>query len=148
MKFIKAGYVAVLVVVGVTFYLAMQTTIPEWSPAVAALLFLWPVERHLRRQVSKALITGDKLRWESGFLSKTTRTISLAKVQDVSVHQTLGQRMTDTGDLSIETAGEASRLTVRSIDSPQAVADQIHNAAETAARQSPPPPGAGPKQGV
>ncbi len=136
-KFIKAGYLVVLLVVGVACYFAFVSppVIPEWVPAVAALLFLWPIERHLRRQVSKMSISGDKLRWESGFLSKTTRTISLAKVQDVSVHQTLGQRMTGTGDLSIETAGEASRLTVHSIDRPQAVADEIHTASEAAARQ-------------
>jgi uncharacterized membrane protein YdbT with pleckstrin-like domain len=88
----------------------------------------------LRRQVSKLIITGDKLRYETGFLSKTTRTISLAKVQDVSVRQTLGQRMTNTGDLSIETAGETSRLTVRHIDRPQAIADQLHEASVAAAR--------------
>jgi uncharacterized membrane protein YdbT with pleckstrin-like domain len=137
MKFIKTGYIAVLIVVGVASYFAFISpqVLPVWVPAVAALLWLWPIERHMRRQVSKLAIAGDKLRWESGFLSKTTRTISLAKVQDVSVHQTLGQRMTGTGDLSIETAGEASRLTVRSIDRPQSVADEIHTASEAAARQ-------------
>ena len=147
LKFIKTGYAAVLVVVGAAFYFASQGLIPEWSPAVAALLFLWPIERNLRRQVSKLNISGDKLRWESGFLSKTTRTISLAKVQDVSVRQSLGQRITGTGDLSIETAGEASRLTIRSIDRPQHVADQIHDASEAAARQIAPLGGPAPAAG-
>ena len=106
-----------------------------WAPAVVALLLLWPITSISAAQSTKLIISGDKLRYESGFLSKTTRTISLAKVQDVSVHQTLGQRMTGTGDLSIETAGESSRLTVRNIDRPQAVADQIHEASEAAGRQ-------------
>ncbi len=70
-------------------------------------------------------ITGDKLRYDLGLLSKTTRNIQLSKVQDVRVDQSLGQRMLGVGDISIETSGEASRLTLRNIDDPHAVADEI-----------------------
>ena len=147
LKFIKTGYVAILLVAAAAGGFAMQGMAPEWLPAVAALLLLWPAQRQIRRQGTRLIISGDKLRYESGLLSKTTRTISLAKVQDVSVHQSMGQRITGTGDLAIETAGESSRLTVHSIDKPQAVADQIHDASEQAARQNP-MPGAGKGQGV
>jgi uncharacterized membrane protein YdbT with pleckstrin-like domain len=141
LKFIKLGYVAVLVLVlaAAWFGLIFEAPSMPWVPAVVALLMLWPVTRQIRRQSTRLIISGDKLRYEAGFLSKTTRTISLAKVQDVSVHQTIGQRMTGTGDLSIETAGESSRLTVHSIDNPQKVADEIHTASEAAARDSLPP---------
>jgi hypothetical protein len=37
------------------------------------------------------------------------------------------------GDLSIETAGETSRLTIRSVDDPQALADDIMNRAQKGA---------------
>jgi uncharacterized membrane protein YdbT with pleckstrin-like domain len=146
LKFIKAAYVAVVLAIAVAGWFATQAMVPEWTPAVAALLLLWPAERHIRRQSTKVILSGDKLRYEAGFLSKSTRTISLAKVQDVSVHQTVGQRITNTGDLAIETAGESSRLTVRSIDHPQKIADEIHEASEKAARQD--LPGAGKGQGV
>ena len=41
------------------------------------------------------------------------------------------QRMFGVGNLSIETAGEASRLTIVDVDNPQALADEIldHSAA-------------------
>ena len=132
LKFIKLGYVAVLLLIGVAawFGLSYQDPPMPWVPAVVALLLFWPISKHIRRGSTKLIVSGDKLRYESGFLSKSTRTISLAKVQDVSVNQTLGQRMTGTGSLSIETAGESSRLTVHSIDSPQKVADEIHAASE------------------
>jgi uncharacterized membrane protein YdbT with pleckstrin-like domain len=141
LKFIKLGYAAVVLFIAVAAWFGFFYEDPSmpWIPAVAGLLIFWPMTKQIRRQSTKVIISGDKLRYEAGFLSKTTRTISLAKVQDVSVHQTLGQRMTGTGDLSIETAGESSRLTIRSIDSPQKVADEIHTASEAAARDTLPP---------
>jgi len=49
------------------------------------------------------------------------------------VEQHVLQRLVRVGDLSIETAGEASRLTIANIDRPQHFADQIlaasHNTA-------------------
>jgi uncharacterized membrane protein YdbT with pleckstrin-like domain len=96
-----------------------------WILVLPILLLIWPVRRHAQRQFTKATISGDKLRYEVGAFGKTTRNISLPKVQDVRVDQSATQRMFGIGDLSIETAGEASRLTMRNIDRPQAVADQV-----------------------
>ena len=44
------------------------------------------------------------------------------------MRQSLAQRMGGIGDLSIETAGESSRLTFANIDGPQAIADSIIDA--------------------
>jgi len=96
-----------------------------WLPIAAALTVLWPIERHIRRQSVKVTVSGDKLRYESGFLSTSTRLIPLPKIQDVRVNQTLLQRMLDVGNVAIETAGEASRLTLRNLDRPHAVAEEI-----------------------
>jgi len=129
MKLIKLGYfLAVLIVVAavvVHVNFIMPREQPPWLPGVALLAFVWPIRSHLRRQSTKATITGDKLRYEAGLLSKSTRTIQLSKVQDVRVDQTLGQRLLGVGNISIETSGESSRLTMPHIDRPQAVADEI-----------------------
>jgi|SRR5579862_634245 uncharacterized membrane protein YdbT with pleckstrin-like domain len=129
MKQIKVGYVLALVVIvaAVAAYAKYldPEQYPRWLPAIAVVALLLPLRRHLRRQSVKVSITGDKLRYELGLLSKTTRNIQLSKVQDVRVDQSLGQRMLGVGDISIETSGEASRLTVRNIDSPHAVADEL-----------------------
>ena len=89
----------------------------------------WTVMHHLRLLLTKMTLGGDKLRYESGMLSKSTRTIQMAKIQDVNVHQTLLQRILGLGDLSIETAGEASRLTMSNIDRPQSIAERLLDAA-------------------
>ena len=134
MKFVKLGYLAV----GVLFLAALVAqsqwkdkpeNLPPWLiPAIFLLLLLWPASRHLRQRFTVMTMLGDKLRYETGMLSKATRTIQLSKVQDVTVRQTLAQRMAGVGDLSIETAGETSRLTFANIDSPQAIADRIIDA--------------------
>jgi|SRR5579859_6878839 len=129
MKQVKVGYVlAVLVIVAAVVihakYMEQQTSFP-WLPAVSLLVLLVPIRRHIRRQSIKVTIEGDKLRYEAGLLSKTTRNIQLSKVQDVRVDQSLGQRILGVGNISIETSGETSRLTVGNIDNPQQVADEI-----------------------
>ena len=126
MKFIKAGYVVVIVlIVAGTVLWYLQVTDPKWVPVTFLVLLLWPLSRHIRRQMTKVTISPDKLRYELGLLGKTTRTIQLPKIQDVRVDQTFMQRMFGIGSLSIETAGEASRLTLHNIDLPQAIADEI-----------------------
>ena len=129
MKQIRVWYAVAVAVIVVAFvvqgkYLTPKDQ-PPWLPVAALLVLLIPLRRHIRRQTVRVTLTGDKLRYESGLLSKTTRNIQLSKVQDVRVDQSLGQRMLGVGDISIETSGESSRLEVDNIDQPQAVADEI-----------------------
>ena len=128
-KFIQIGFIVVIVLVIVAAvvhyeYLRPQGQ-PPWLPGVAALLILWPLGKALRRRFTKIVIEGERLYYEQGALSKQTRIIQMQKIQDVRVHQSLGQRMFGVGNLSIETAGEASRLTITNIDQPRALAEQI-----------------------
>jgi uncharacterized membrane protein YdbT with pleckstrin-like domain len=139
MKFIKLGYALVLlIIVAAVIGFSMIPADSEWKDrpwilALPVLLLIWPIRRHTQRQFTKATISGDKLRYEVGSFGKTTRNISLPKVQDVRVDQSASQRIFGVGNISIETAGEASRLTMRNIDRPQAVADQVLAASHGAA---------------
>ncbi len=99
----------------------------QFVPIIAPLVLVSPALRALRRQFTKTTISGDRLRHETGAFSKSTRTIQLSKLQDVRVDQSFTQRMFGVGNLSIETAGETSRLTLEDVDNPQAAADEIVN---------------------
>jgi uncharacterized membrane protein YdbT with pleckstrin-like domain len=134
LKFVHAGYVAALVLIVTGFILQREflDTAPWWSPLILCILLLWAATRHIKRLSMKLTVSLDKLRFETGILSKSTRTIQLAKVQDVRVDQSLRQRMVGVGTLSIETAGEASRLVIHDIDQPQPLADEIMRRAELA----------------
>jgi len=138
-KQIKVLYVLAIIVIlaAVIAYAkyADPDKYPRWLPAIALIALLVPIRRQIRRQAVRVSITGDKLRYDLGLLSKTTRNIQLSKVQDVRVGQSLGQRMLGVGDISIETSGEASRLTLRNIDDPHAVADEIIAASQEHGRQ-------------
>jgi len=91
-------------------------------------LDLWNVYRHIRLHFTRLTVGAGQLRYETGILGKSTRTVELTKVQDVRVDQTLGQRILGTGDLSLESAGESGLFTIRNIDNPQSVADRILSA--------------------
>ena len=121
--------------------------VPIWVPlALPLVLQAFTAIRHVGRLGSSLTIAGDRIKFVSGLLSKSTRVMELAKVQDVRVDQSLGQRLVGTGDLSVETAGETSRIVMPSVDRPHEVAEHILGLAK-AQRISPsptPPASAGP----
>ena len=102
----------------------------QFVPFIALVVLIWPLPGALRRQFTKTTISGDRLHYETGVFSKTTRTIQLSKLQDLRVDQTFSQRMFGVGNLSIETAGAASWEAITDVDNPQAVADEILNRAQ------------------
>jgi uncharacterized membrane protein YdbT with pleckstrin-like domain len=138
-KFLKAGtVVSVLVVLALeieclTSWKEEVDKVGAWLMILPALLLLWPAARAMRRQLTTITLTADRLRLETGAISKTTRTVQLSKLQDVRVDQGLMQRIFGVGDLSIETAGQSSRESIHNVDNPHALADEIMNRAQKGA---------------
>jgi uncharacterized membrane protein YdbT with pleckstrin-like domain len=132
MKFIKAGYICALLVVAAAIFINYEFLVVQYPdqrypylPIASLLILLWPIKRHLARQTVKMTIAGDKLRYETGLTSKSTRIIQVPKIQDVRVVQSFSQRFFNVGDMSIETAGESSRLIVENLDNPRALAEKL-----------------------
>ena len=130
-KFVKAGAIlASIIFLGleVGCLLSWNHAVgSSWIMAIPPLVLVWPALRAARLRLTTTTLSADRLRFESGLATKSTRTIQLSKVQDVRVDQRISQRMFNVGDLSIETAGEASRLTIHNVDDPQGLADEIMN---------------------
>ena len=135
MKFIYLGYLLVIVIVVASVVALMRIQCAARDsvglcnlgfPGCPCSFCCGPLKRHLRNRLTKMTILDDQLRYETGLLGRTTRTILISRVQDVTVHQRIGQRIFGVGDLSIETAGEASRETIFNIDRPQEIADHIN----------------------
>jgi uncharacterized membrane protein YdbT with pleckstrin-like domain len=135
MKTVWAAYLlaAAMVAAGIWAYLQFAQEQPQWLPAIPLIVFLAPLRMHLRRRLIKLRLHDDHLTIETGFFSRTRRTVDVAKIQDVTVRQTFGQRSLGTGDLMLESAGEGSAMAIQNLDHPRRVADAII----AASKQSP-----------
>jgi len=129
-KWLRLQYTTVFILCCVAVFLCNNFGLSAWLLVFPALLFLFPIAGSIRVRFTRMTISGDKLRFELGMLSKTTRTIQISKIQDVTVIQSLAQRLIGVGTLSIETAGETSRLIIANIDAPRAVAEELLDAAQ------------------
>ncbi len=139
LKLIWAAYavIALLVVASVVLYsMGVYATAPLGVALLPALLLLWPLKRHIQTRFTRLILTGDKLCYELGVMARSKRLIQITKVQDVRVDQTLTQRMLGMGNLSLETAGETSRLVMKNVDSPDRVAEDILHIAHANAEGS------------
>jgi putative membrane protein len=103
---------------------------PAWLMAIPLVLFLVPIRKHIATRLVKLTLSTDHLTYERGVLSKYTRTVDVVKVQDVTVRQTIMQRIFGIGDLSMESAGESGMITITGIDSPRSLADTILHASK------------------
>jgi uncharacterized membrane protein YdbT with pleckstrin-like domain len=138
LKFIKAGTVAAaLVFVGLEIaYLALwRDRIPAWTMALPPLILLWPLSRWVRWRAVRMVVTGDRLCYEQGLVSKDMRNLELSKIQCVNVHQTVAQRMFGVGTIGFETAGQGTWTPLPHVDNPRQLADELMNRA----RGTPPP---------
>ena len=83
MKFLKAGTIAAAIVfLGLEIvYLALwEGQFPHhWIMILPPLVLLWPAARWVRRQATRAVVTGDRLRYESGLVRNSRAPFSLPK---------------------------------------------------------------------
>lgn len=125
LKGVKIAYALVIVLAAALAYFLWSDPSLMISMLLPAALLLLTAIRHLRRRTTSLDVQGDRLCYEAGLFSKTSRIMELSKVQDVRFDQSFGQRIIGTGDLSVETAGETSRIVMPSIDRPRGVAEHI-----------------------
>jgi uncharacterized membrane protein YdbT with pleckstrin-like domain len=135
-KLIMVGYILFVLcelgILVVWFATTRHPDIPFWVPMILpAVLLLFLFIRHLKRLATKMTVEGERLQYEEGIFSKSTRTLEIAKVQDVRVDQTVLQRMINVGNLSVETAGTSSHIVIPSIDRPNDAAKHMLDLAKS-----------------
>ena len=127
MKMVRAAYLfAVLVVIaGCWLYFTYGENQPRWLLAIPWIAFLPPLKMHVTRRLVTLQLQDNHLILETGFFSRTRRTVDTAKIQDVTVRQSFGQRILGTGDLMLESAGESGAMGIPNLDRPHEIADAI-----------------------
>jgi uncharacterized membrane protein YdbT with pleckstrin-like domain len=103
---------------------------PAWLMGIPLLFLIVPIRKHIATRLVKLTLGSDRITLDRGLMSRYSRTIDVVKVQDVTVRQTLMQRIFGIGDLSFETASESGMFTMPGIDSPRSVAETILHASK------------------
>jgi uncharacterized membrane protein YdbT with pleckstrin-like domain len=70
-------------------------------------------------------IEGGKVRYSHGLLSKDRTELDVPAIRSVRVRQTLFQRMFDTGDILIFTAGDKPEIVINAVPHPHRAKDLL-----------------------
>lgn len=130
LMFVKVGYA--LAALGALFLAAFTSVflsnwISVWlSVFIGLLLFLIPAYYHFKRQMVSYKLTESKLEIDEGFISRTTRSVPIRRIQDVTVSSTMLQRMLGFGNLTIDNASDdGGKVVMKNINTPKFYADVL-----------------------
>jgi len=133
LMFVKIGYA--LAAFGGLFLVALISIISrspqiEISVLVSILaglsLLLIPAFYHLKQKTVRYTLTDAKIEIDAGLIARTTRSVPLRTIQDVTVAATVPQRLLGFGDLIIDNASETGgKIILKNIDSPQKHAEVL-----------------------
>jgi uncharacterized membrane protein YdbT with pleckstrin-like domain len=103
------------------------TPLSTWVAVVfGLLLFLIPAYFHLRQRMISYSLTDQCIEVDSGLVSRTTRNIPLARIQDVTVSASVFQRVLNFGNVVIDNASEdGGKVIIKNIDAPREYADRL-----------------------
>jgi uncharacterized membrane protein YdbT with pleckstrin-like domain len=79
-------------------------------------------------QFQTLTITNERTLYEAGFIARRTSEVRHADVRNLQVHQSVGQRLMNVGDLAISSAGQEDfEIVVDTIPDPNGAAQLIRN---------------------
>lgn len=94
---------------------------------IATVLMINPIYHHVQHNRTIYTLTTVKLEIQSGVFSRISRNIPLRHIQDVTVNQTLSERLLGIGDVIIDSAVMEGTMPLSSIKNPRKYADLILN---------------------
>jgi uncharacterized membrane protein YdbT with pleckstrin-like domain len=129
LMFVKVGYVlaALGALLLVAIFSAFITSVSAWvAVLIGMLLFLIPAFFHFKQKMVRYTLTDSKLEIDEGFISRTTRSVPIRRIQDVTVSSGVMQRLLGFGDLMIDNASdEGGKVILRNINTPRHYADVL-----------------------
>jgi uncharacterized membrane protein YdbT with pleckstrin-like domain len=107
-----------------------QTYILLGVGGVALIWLVVLVVKFAEWRTTHFVLTSDRLIVRSGVLSKQGREIPLERINDLSYHQSLFERLVGAGDLMIESAGERGQDTFPRIPHPERAQQLVYTEIE------------------
>lgn len=97
----------------------------------AVVAWIWAAGVQLARwKFTEFVLTNERIIARSGVIAKVSREIPLERVNDVTVTQSMLDRVLRSGDITLESAGEYGQTTFDDIGHPVDVQKMIYEAAE------------------
>jgi membrane protein YdbS with pleckstrin-like domain len=93
----------------------------------SAVFFIYPIWLHIQNRRIVYTLTSIKVEIEEGIFSQNTRNIPLRHIQDVTISETFKERLIGIGDVIIDSASVAGKITMTNINDPRKYADLILN---------------------
>jgi uncharacterized membrane protein YdbT with pleckstrin-like domain len=124
---------AIAVVVAIAALVVDVASVLKLATAVLLLAALaWFGTRYLRWTTTNFVLTSDRLIYRSGVLAKHGKEIPLERINDISFHQSIFERIIGAGDLMIESGGERGQQHFSDIRRPAHVQNEIYRQIERA----------------
>lgn len=101
-----------------------------WLLLVLASL-AWLGLEYLQWTTTNFVVTTDRLIYRSGVVAKHGKEIPLDRINDITFHQTVFERLIGAGDLMIESGGEQGQQRFSDIRRPFTVQNEIYRAMES-----------------
>ena len=133
--FLSGPIAAVVLTVALTIFVAAigaASAVPIAALVLVLGAVLWLSVRLLRWTTTNFVVTTDRLIFRTGVLSKHGREIPLERVNDITFHASLFERMIGAGDLVIESAGERGQQMFTDIPHPMQVQNEVYRQIEAA----------------
>jgi len=106
-------------------------TYSRYATSVLAVVALgWFTWRYIRWRTTEFVVTSDRLIRRGGVIAKNGREIPLDRLNDISYHQTVFERIIGAGDLMIESAGQRGQETFSDMRKPGLVQNEIYHQIE------------------
>jgi len=119
--YILAGIIALAATAGVAYM-----NWPFWvALIVSAVLLAFPGYFHLMRQSEIYMLTNHKIEISYGLIAKTTRNIPLRSIQDVTTESSIFERLLGLGNVVIDSAAVAGKISFNRVPNPTKYADRI-----------------------
>lgn len=104
-----------------------QGTVRLVVAAVALLAFLWFVARpYVRWATTHFVLTTRRVLMREGLVARTGRDIPIFRINDVTFHHTVVERLFGAGTLVVESAGERGQVTLTDIPHVEDVQREIY----------------------
>lgn len=104
--------------------------------AVALAGLVWALARYLRWSTTLFVVTTDRLILRDGVLAKRGKEMPLERLNDISVSQTLFERMIGAGDLVLQSGGEKGAQVVSNVPRPFGVQNVVYAEIERASARA------------